>query len=624
MWFRSIRHRSQSQRGKRRSPAVDAAVSRACVEALEGRQLLSFTPAGSYPAGTDPQGVITADLNGDGRLDLAAANPSTDTLSVMLASADGTFAAPLSIATGTGPRSVAVGDFNEDGTLDLATANGADLSILIGNGDGAFGAPGNISIGSDPASIAVGDFNGDGKLDLGVASNSVYYWPEYGYGMYFAQANVLLGNGDGSFAAPISNWIDYGYHTSAAVADLNGDGIQDFASTNADYINILFGDGTGHLQGAGVFYTDYGPVSLAAGDVDHDGDIDLVTANQSWNGNTISVLLADGAGGFGPAQNLPAPSATSLTLGDFDRDGNVDLATASVSHVGILRGDGDGRFAPLEPFAAGAGAYSVAAGDFNADGWLDLAGTDYSSDSISVLINDRTWSAPPDSLSIDDVIIAEGTGGAVSAIFTVTRGGSLAGSATVNYSTANAGALAGSDYVAQSGTLTFADGVATMQVTVPINGDLIDEFDQGFYVNLSAASGAAITDGQGFATIVDDDPTPTVSITPRVSAREGRKSWASSFAFTVTLSAPSEKGVWVALATADGTATTADNDYIAKSGTLYFAAGVTSQTFSVFVRGDTKKEADETFFVNLTSATNATILDGRGQGIGEILNDDKR
>jgi hypothetical protein len=203
----------------------------------------------------------------------------------------------------------------------------------------------------------------------------------------------------------------------------------------------------------------------------------------------------------------------------------------------------------------------------------------------------------------------------------VTRSGeNLAGSVTVNYATANGGALAGSDYVAQSGTVTFADGEATKNITILVNGDTTDEYDQGFYVNLSSPTGAVIADGQGFANILDDDEPPTITITPVVSGKEGPNNKTTSFVFVVTLSAVSEKEVRVNFATANGTATTADNDYVARSGTLIFAPGVTSQSISVQVKGDKKQESDETFSVNLSGATNATIA--VAQGIGEILDDD--
>ena len=137
-------------------------------ESLEDRRLLSFSAAVDYPVGLNPQAVVAADFNGDGRLDLAVVNFSSSNVSVLLGNANGTFQPAVNSATGASPLSVAVGDFNADGKLDLATANAGDVSVLLGNGNGTFQAPTSIGIGSSPASVAVGDFNGDGKLDLGV------------------------------------------------------------------------------------------------------------------------------------------------------------------------------------------------------------------------------------------------------------------------------------------------------------------------------------------------------------------------------------------------------------------------------------------------------------------------
>ena len=239
-----------------------------------------------------------------------------------------------------------------------------------------------------------------------------------------------------------------------------------------------------------------------------------------------------------------------------------------------------------------------------------------------MLLNAGDWNVPA-TLAIGDATVTEGDSGTVEAVFTVTRerqprrhrdGELLAPRAGTRRPAATT--------LRESGTLTFGPGETTKTITILVNGDLTDEYDQVFYVNLSAASGAITTDGQGVCTILDNDPPPTITITPKVSAKEGNNEHEDVFKFIVTLSAPSEKEVRVNFATANGTATTADNDYVARSGTLVFSPGQTSKTISVTVKGDKKKESNETFFVNLTDATNATIVGS--QGIGEILNDDPR
>ncbi len=266
-------------------------------------------------------------------------------------------------------------------------------------------------------------------------------------------------------------------------------------------------------------------------------------------------------------------------------------------------------------------------GDFNEDGRPDFAGLAYQYDFFGeldpvvwVYLNDSVLPPPPEpGLRITDLTLTEGNTGTQTATFVVTRVGDTEQTATVDFVTANGAAQAGSDYQVASGTLTFAPGESHKTIDVLINGDTNVEPDETFFVNLSNASGATIVDGQGIGTIINDDVAlPTLSISD-VTKTEG-KNKTTSFTFTVTLSAPSTETVTVSYATANGTALDSDNDYYAKSGTLTFNPGETTRTITITVRGDRKAELDETFFVNLFSASGATIEDA--QGIGTILNDD--
>ena len=229
-------------------------------------------------------------------------------------------------------------------------------------------------------------------------------------------------------------------------------------------------------------------------------------------------------------------------------------------------------------------------------------------------------------LSIGDASATEG--GALS--FTVSLSAASASNVTVNYSTADGSALAGSDYSAASGTLTFLAGELSKTVVVNSLQDSLYEGNESFVVNLSNASGAALADSQGTGTIIDDDPVPRPAISiSDASVTEGKLNTKGRFAgspqlttmtFTVTLSAVSSQAVTVNYATADGTATTANNDYQAKSGVVTFNAGETSKSITVTVVGDNNVEPDEVFSVNLSDASNADISDG--SGVGTILNDD--
>ena len=166
-----------------------------------------------------------------------------------------------------------------------------------------------------------------------------------------------------------------------------------------------------------------------------------------------------------------------------------------------------------------------------------------------------------------------------------------------------------------SGTLTFAPGVTSQTITVMVKGDLLNESDEIFVVNLTGAVNGTIVDGQGVGTIRNDDPVPAISVQP-VLAVEGSLQ-PQSVALRVRLSAPSGQQVLVAFQTADGTAVDgvgeASPDYTASTGTLVFAPGQTQQTVTVALRNDLVVEADEYFFVDLRTPVNATIATSRAK-----------
>ena len=231
---------------------------------------------------------------------------------------------------------------------------------------------------------------------------------------------------------------------------------------------------------------------------------------------------------------------------------------------------------------------------------------------IGTIIDDESIS-----LNINDVTVTEGNAGTVQAIFTVSLSTASALVVTVDYATADDTATAGSDYVSLGvTTLTFPIGVTSQPITVTVNGDLAVEGDETFFVNLSNPANATIADGQGVGTIIDDD-IASLSIND-VTVTEGNAGTVNAI-FTVSLSAASSQVVTVDYATANDTAT-AGSDYLSTNGTLTFPIGVTSQPITVTVNGDTVVEGNETFFVNLSNPSNASISDG--QGIGTILNDD--
>src|SRR5262249_43300625 len=149
-------------------------------------------------------------------------------------------------------------------------------------------------------------------------------------------------------------------------------------------------------------------------------------------------------------------------------------------------------------------------------------------------------------------------------------------------------ATAGSDYVATTGSLTFAPGETSKTVTVAVNGDTLGESDETFYVNLTNPANATCADGQGLGTIRNDDLALSIN---NVSVLEGNNGFTNAI-FSVTLSGPSTLAVTVNFATASGTATSG-TDFQALSGTLTFNPGETSKTITVKVKGDKTVEANE-------------------------------
>ena len=236
------------------------------------------------------------------------------------------------------------------------------------------------------------------------------------------------------------------------------------------------------------------------------------------------------------------------------------------------------------------------------------------------ILNDDVAVPPLPSFSINSPTVTEGNSGTVNAVFTVTLSAASASTVTVDYTTVDGSATAPSDYTSQSGTLTFSPGQSSQQVAVLVKGDTAVETSEAFTVNLSNAVNASVAgSGIGTGTITNDDTLPTATIAAPGATNEGN-SGTTNFVFTVTLSAASASTVTVDYTTVDGSAT-APSDYTAQSGTLTFLAGQTSQSITVLVKGDTTVETNETFTVNLSNPTNATIA-GTGIGTGTINNDD--
>lgn len=345
-----------------------------------------------YITGKGPRTLAVGDFNGDGKMDIVVGdtNDPSNIVSVLLANADGTFAAAKSYTVNGPPAGVAVGDFNHDGKLDIAVASGfqssAGVSILLGNGDGTFRPFTFFPAGQGPTSIAVGDFNGDGKLDIALSDNE-------GAG----SVDILLGKGDGTFAT----WTSYataGDPRMVVVADFNKDGKLDLATANSatGTVSVLLGKGDGTFPTHTEFTTENGTISLTVGDLRHDGNQDIIAGCQP-NGD-VDVLLSNGDGTFKAAAKYPVPAGVEhVAVGDFNGDGKIDVAVtngATAGMVSILLGRGNGTLNKTPViFGTAFGPEGVAVADFNDDGVADLAVTNNESSpdgiggSVSVLLS---------------------------------------------------------------------------------------------------------------------------------------------------------------------------------------------------------------------------------------------
>jgi FG-GAP-like repeat len=345
-----------------------------------------FTVAG-YRVGFAPSSVAIGDLNGDHSPDLVVANDDSDSVSVLLGAGNGTFPTSVDYATENGAYSVAIGDLNGDTRPDLIVANNSadSLSVLLGTGNGTFAAKVNYPAGQYPACVALGDLNHDSKLDV-VTLN------------YFAShaASVLLGAGDGSLTAKTDYPLAGALHStsapnSVALGDMNGDGWLDLVVTvYPGLVEVLLGTGGGQFAPAVDYTTGYGVVGAALGDVNQDGKLDVVTANMLSASASVQLGTGDGKVSLKTEYGTDN-SPTSVALGDLNGDGRPDLVVTNDSGIAtgslsVLFGLADGSFDAQVNYPTGASPTSAVLSDLNGDSVVDVVFVNYRSNTVTVML----------------------------------------------------------------------------------------------------------------------------------------------------------------------------------------------------------------------------------------------
>jgi hypothetical protein len=345
---------------------------------------ISFAAPTLYSV-TAPNEIVTADFDGDGKIDIVVGTNSA--LMILYGKGDGTFEAPQTILTWTGgvtPYSVA--DMNGDGKPDLVCTVPSQILILHNAGGRAFAAPIAIPTNTSLATLVTGDFNGDGKQDIAVVANDhpgssstdIFIYLNQGNGVY-TQGTTLT---NGSFL------------TGMKAVDLNADGKIDLlVSVTTSQVGtsgpaIYYGDGTGHFTGGPSFGTATANVDqTTVADFNGDGIKDIVIANS--NDGSIAVIFGQGGSSYGtPAHYGVGPYPDHLVAADFDRDGHPDIIVENrdATHFTVLH-NSNGLFPTTVQFPTGVGAGPMAVADFNGDGKPDVVFSSTSGPNISVILN---------------------------------------------------------------------------------------------------------------------------------------------------------------------------------------------------------------------------------------------
>jgi hypothetical protein len=548
-------------------------------------------------------------------------------------------------------------------TVTRTGGSGGAVSVDYATSDGIAGQPGDYLPASGTLNWADGD-SADKTFTVTIQSDTVFEGSETvqltlsnpgGYAELGPNAAAVLTIGDDDLQPTISIGDVSGLEGSSGTVPFTFAVTLSNASTQTVTVSFATANGSATIAGldyvaaAGVLTFAPGAtaqpvVVLVNGDTTEETD-ESFFVNLSGPSN---ATLLDGAG-QGTIQNDDAPSPTFSVSDVTQAEGNSGTATYSFT-VNLTPASASAETVTASTID---GTATAADGDYAGKVQILAFPAGSTSQTFSVTVNgdakrepDETFTValslnsgttvlsptpgtgtiqnddPVPSITVDDVSALEGNAGPTPFTFTISLSNPTAQTVTVDYATADGTAtLADADYVAKSGTLTFLPGITSQPLGVTVNGDTANEGPEFFAVNLTNGVNGGISDTQGLGSIQNDDsPTPTFSIA-NVSQAEGNAG-TTTLTFTVSLSPAAAAATSVTATTSDGSATTADSDYVASSQVLAFPIGSTSQTFQVMLNGDTKFEPTETLTVALSTATGGAAIGGGGTATGTITGDD--
>lgn len=467
-----------------------------------------------------PLAVAAGNFNNDGNSDLVVTyygDGQSGLVQVLPGNGQGGFTSAGWVLSGSS-AGLAVGDLNRDGNLDAATVAGEGGSYgnaVLGNGAGGLVAASDFYSTSWLArAVAVGDFTGDGIPDLVLSGGAVEIFP---------------GLGDGTFDQPIVHSANGNEHAGVAVADFNGDGRLDAVTSGADTgtVSELPGNGNGALTYAASYTVGASPSAIVVGDFNGDGRPDVATANAG--SNSVSVLLNNGTWTPPPPPPSPPPAlrigdrtVTEGNLGIVAATFTVTLSAAYSQPVTVAYATGNGTATAGSDYQAQNGTLTFAPGETSKTVTVLVNGDRLgeSNETFIVVLSNPTNAIIADGtgqgaivddeprISINDVTKSEGRNGQTTLFtFTVTLSVAYDVPFTINYATTDGTAkTSDNDYVANSGTLTFAPGETTKTITVVVKGDKKREANENFFVDLSDLSSYVVfLDSRGMGTILNDD-----------------------------------------------------------------------------------------------------------------------